>query len=483
MLISIAKPLFAWDDLEDSPTLKTIREFLKSIPDAALLEGLRAHRGQGRDDYPVSVLWGVVLLNIALRHPTHEACLAELRRNEGLRRLIGIDSEDAVPKKWNLSRFLETLGQEPHLSRMQDCFHAMVTRLGEVVPDLGKDTAGDSSTLNARPAPGSDRTPSAENDKIELDEHGLPQPAGGRKEYADDDGKVTKVLEWFGYKFHLLVDVKHEVVLSAQITSTKTADADALPQLLQQAQANLPEGRIETLAYDKACDSKDVHELLDEREITPVIQIRKMWQNQTEQKLPGHDGNSPVVYDEQGTVFCYDTESTPPVKHQMAYVGHEPQRETLKYRCPAMHQGWECPMSQICNAGKSYGLTVRVPQSIDLRRFPPLPRATKKFERLYKGRTSVERVNARLKLFWGADDGTITGAPRFFAFTHAILIVHAAFATVLAAAPAPRGNAEQGQPEPDRQSPAAKDRPRRRHLTATIPVAAVRDSGRGLRPR
>ena len=153
MLISIAKPLFAWDDLEDSPTLKTIREFLKSIPDAALLEGLRAHRGQGRDDYPVSVLWGVVLLNIALRHPTHEACLAELRRNEGLRRLIGIDSEDAVPKKWNLSRFLETLGQEPHLSRMQDCFHAMVTRLGEVVPDLGKDTAGDSSTLNAQAGP------------------------------------------------------------------------------------------------------------------------------------------------------------------------------------------------------------------------------------------------------------------------------------------------------------------------------------------
>ena len=56
------------------------------------------------------------------------------------------------------------------------------------------------------------------------------------------------------------------------------------------------------------------------------------------------------------------------VRHKMSYIGHEPQRQTIKYRCPAMHEGWECPMAKICNAGKSYGLTVRVPQEI---RAPP----------------------------------------------------------------------------------------------------------------
>ena len=55
------------------------------------------------------------------------------------------------------------------------------------------------------------------------------------------------------------------------------------------------------------------------------------------------------------------------------------------------------------NAGKKCGLTARVKRDVDLRRFPPIPRATKEFERLYKGRTSVERVNARLKVFWGAE--------------------------------------------------------------------------------
>ena len=96
-------------------------------------------------------------------------------------------------------------------------------------------------------------------------------------------------------------------------------------------------------------------------------------------------------------------------------------------------------MSDICNAGKDYGLTIRVKQEIDLRRFPPIPRATKQFERLYNGRTSVERVNARLKIFWGIDDGNVTGATRFHAMVGAVMIVHAAFATLLAATPRREG--------------------------------------------
>jgi hypothetical protein len=49
--------------------------------------------------------------------------------------------------------------------------------------------------------------------------------------------------------------------------------------------------------------------------------------------------------------------------------------------------------------------------------------------------TAVERVNARLKLFWGADDGNVTGACRFHAFVGVVLVVHVAFATLLAQAP------------------------------------------------
>jgi hypothetical protein len=155
--------------------------------------------------------------------------------------------------------------------------------------------------------------------------------------------------------------------------------------------------------------------------------------------LPGHDGSSNVVYDESGTVYCYDKASDPPVRHRMAYIGREPSRGTLKYRCPAMHEGWTCPSHRRCNDGLSYGKCVRIKREIDLRRFPPIPRATKQFERLYRGRTAVERVNGRIKVFWGADDGNITGAARFHALLGVVMVVHVGLATLLAATPRREG--------------------------------------------
>ncbi|MGA9209498.1 MAG: transposase [Terriglobales bacterium] len=432
MIVAVTKPLFAWDCLEDNPSLTTVKKFLESVPDAKLLDGLRRHRGRGRNDCPVHVAWGVVLLRIALRHTSFVAILAELARNEALGRLIGIEKPENVPSSWNISRFLDVLGQEPHFSELRRIFDAMIQRLGQAVPDLGRDTAGDSTALHAR------RKEKEAAVRAEIAQ-GLPQPSGGRKEYTDDDGKVTKIVEWFGYKLHLLVDAKHEVVLAYQVTTANAADCKSLPDLVEQGQANLPAGRIETLAYDKAADDNESHRLLDKAKIRPVIQNRHLWKDQTEQMLPGHNGRSNIVYDEAGTVHCYDRSSSPIVRHPMAYIGYEPQRETLKYRCPARHEGWPCPHDAACNAGKSYGKTVRVDRTIDLRRFPPIPRATKKFERLYNGRTSVERVNARLKIFWGADDGNLAGSRRFHAMVGAVLVVHAAFATLLAGAPRREG--------------------------------------------
>jgi hypothetical protein len=104
MRIAIPNPLFAWESLEDRPSLSTIRQRLASLPDAKLLEGLRQYRGRGRDDYPGHALWGVVLLRILLRHVSFEAMLGELPRNTGLREL----------------------------------FEEMVRRLGRGVPDLGR---------------------------------------------------------------------------------------------------------------------------------------------------------------------------------------------------------------------------------------------------------------------------------------------------------------------------------------------------------
>lgn len=150
MILHAADPLFAWAKLEDCPTLSTLRDFLQTVPDQPLLAGLQAARGRGRNDYPVQRLWHVVLLTVALRHVSFDACLAELHRNPALCRLINVTSEDQIPGPHNLSRFLDLLGQQPHLAALRTVFDDLARHLGVAVPHLGQHTAGDATALSGR---------------------------------------------------------------------------------------------------------------------------------------------------------------------------------------------------------------------------------------------------------------------------------------------------------------------------------------------
>jgi len=414
--------LFPWERLDDSPDLATIRRFFEALRANRLLEALRAYRGKGRNDYPVATLLFCALLQPLLRHTTMEATLAELRRNPSLRRLGGMDSVHEVPKPHNMSRFLAVLGREPFRTLLREIFDQQVQRLARAVPDLGRHTAGDATHLRARPRRARRKDPLT------------PGPDGGTQTYYTEQGQIDHVFSWFGYKLHLICDTRHEVALAYRITPASRPDNETLGPLAEEAHRVLPEQRLQTLAYDKAADDIHVHQTLRELQIRPVIQQRRMWKDQQEWTLEGA-GIGNVVYDEAGTIYCYDLISDPPVRHPMAYVGHEPARGTLKYRCPAEHESWRCPCSKRCNAGKRYGLTVRVKQEMDLRRFPPIPRATKQFERLYKGRTAVERVHARLKVFWGMDDGNVAGGAAFHARVGLVMLVHIGLAELLAKAP------------------------------------------------
>ena len=109
---------------------------------------------------------------------------------------------------------------------------------------------------------------------------------------------------------------------------------------------------------------------------TPAWKISSFRVEEPEKVLGGRTPLN-IVYDQAGTVFCYETVSDPPVRQAMAYIGHESDRDTLKYRCPARHQGWDCPSDRACNGDRAYGLTVGVPQEVDLRRFPSVRRAPK----------------------------------------------------------------------------------------------------------
>ena len=160
--------------------------------------------------------------------------------------------------------------------------------------------------------------------------------------------------------------------------------------------------RCESLAADRGYDDvKLIGELWEGWEALPIIDIRNCWRDGESTKVAA--GRENIVYDYRGTVSCVCPASG--TQQQMAYAGLERERGTLKYRCPAEHYGSECAGRELCPIGKA----VRIPMEQEPRVFTPLPRHSYKWERLYSGRTAVERVNSRMDNVFGFENHTIRG--------------------------------------------------------------------------
>ncbi len=111
----------------------------------------------------------------------------------------------------------------------------------------------------------------------------------------------------------------------------------------------------------------------------------------------------------------------------MAFYGFERDRKGLKYRCPAAAYGFACAEWQEC-CRSAYGRIVRVPLDVDRRRFVPVPRGSYKWQRLYRGRTAVERVNSRLDVSFGFEHHFIRGMKKMQVRVGMALVVMLAMA-------------------------------------------------------
>jgi len=161
---------------------------------------------------------------------------------------------------------------------------------------------------------------------------------------------------------------------------------------------------MDRAAADKGYDSEaNCRQLYDEHGIKPVIDVRRMWRDKETKLLdPGHSDN--IVYDEVGTVYCVCPKTGE--QRPMSYGGFEKDRMVLKYICPVKAYGLTCKGSEQCgHAMKSE----RVSLEIDRRIFTPVSRSSYAWEREYKRRTAVERVNSRLDVSFGFERHFIRG--------------------------------------------------------------------------
>jgi len=163
----------------------------------------------------------------------------------------------------------------------------------------------------------------------------------GRKEYRGmhKDGTLwEKIVKWFGYKLHLIVDVTYELPVMFSVTKASEPDINEAHRMLMQMEKKQPIVLevAKTMAADKAYDdTKLITILWDQYNIKPVIDIRNMWKD--EDKTRVLEGKANVVYDYKGTVCCVCPETG--IQRRMAVGGFEKDRNTLKKLCPAKQYG------------------------------------------------------------------------------------------------------------------------------------------------
>lgn len=63
---------------------------MEGIDDEKLMQKLETKRKSGRNDYPVRVMWNLLIATIVFEHKTVDSFRRELKRNSQLRRICGL---------------------------------------------------------------------------------------------------------------------------------------------------------------------------------------------------------------------------------------------------------------------------------------------------------------------------------------------------------------------------------------------------------
>ncbi|MDC3425727.1 transposase [Aquibacillus sp. 3ASR75-11] len=288
--------LFSWKEIDELGDLNRLRLVLDYMPDEELKRTLEKNRGKGRDDYPIRAMWNSVLAGIVFQHDNVEKLRRELSRNGQLREMCGFEGQ--VPTASAYTRFLKTLMD--HEVMIDKMFETLVDEIAVVLPEYGKHLAIDSKAISS--------FAKHKNKKdTEVGRRDLDADYSQKKYYGvHKDGKPwEKIVKWFGYKLHLVVDATYELPVTFKVTKASASDITEGHAILKQMNEQQPAllETAETMAADRGYDdTKLLVKLWDDHKIKPVIDIRNMWKDPDKTRLIV--GRENVVYDYKGTVSC-----------------------------------------------------------------------------------------------------------------------------------------------------------------------------------
>lgn len=309
---------------------------------AGLITQLEATRWTGRPGYPVRAMIGLVLAKSLYTLPTWTRTVALVRDHAGLQDVLG-----AVPSADAAYRF--TVKLRKHDGMLAACIDGMLAALHAAHPEMGSAIAIDGSDL-----------PAYANGQRYVKRGGEL-----RKRFADPDaswGHRSSISTrsgggYYGFKVHCAVDIVTGLPVAWTVKTAKDSEIPEVPDLLDAA---VTHGFTPATAIlDRGYDTEALYELLEGRDIRPVIPVRQ---------------TPAVKRGEHKPPSCEHGEWT--------FAGSDTKRGAAKYRCPA----GECkPASVWIKAGRLHTL---------------IPRGTDRWKSLYHQRGAVEREFGHLKHEW-----------------------------------------------------------------------------------
>lgn len=154
---------------------------------------------------------------------------------------------------------------------------------------------------------------------------------------------------------------------------------------------------------DKGYDSTPILTMLKEDGITPIIDICNHWQDGEETH---QYRDTQLIYNYKGDVF-YVPDAGEAIK--LTYKGYDKSSDSLRYGFHPKYQD---------------GRIFRIKCCTDPRIFNPVARDSKKWKRLYKKRTGVERINGRIDRDYQFERHMIRGLKKMNMFILTTFIVY-----------------------------------------------------------
>jgi len=385
----IQAPLFDFEAFIADRGTDRLVMVLEALDAEKLIGALEREHWTGRKGYAVRGMWSAMIIGVLRQCCSLAEVVRLLQREKDVRTVCGF-RKDNIPSEDALGRFLKKLVS--HEVLLEECFTDLVRRLRELLPGFGSKLAVDSMDIEAY-ANGHGKSPSDPDARWgakSAGHHGGPTAdsqaegkAGAKK------GKERNLYWWFGYKLHLVVDAIYELPISFNLTPANEADTSQVKVLLEKAVPNETKAKPEAIIMDKGYDSQDNCRLVYQQyQAAPIIPIRER-----------ADAQLPDICNAKGTPLCS-------CGLAMAFWGRD--GNYLKYRCPDAVGRAKCQSRFRCT-GSPYGYVLKLPILTDPRRHPPVPRESKKWARLYRLRTAVERVNSRVKKLLGLGQITVRG--------------------------------------------------------------------------